>query len=154
MPIEIGKDALSHQEGGSHYRGLKIQPIEYIHANDIPFAEGSVIKYVTRWRDKGGIPDLRKARHFIDLLIELEERKVSEFERAVAEEPDLPEITLGVVNADGKKYPSGIEYSDIVEVTFSDNMRAMGFAHAFDWDPKASPAIMGYQIVDPRAVQV
>lgn len=49
-----------------------MQPIEYIHANNIPFAEGSVIKYVTRWRDKGGIKDLEKARHFLDLLIELE----------------------------------------------------------------------------------
>lgn len=67
--------ALTKQEGGSHYKTLKIQPIEYIHANSIPFAEGSVIKYVTRWRDKGGIKDLEKARHFIDLLIELEGRK-------------------------------------------------------------------------------
>lgn len=67
--------ALTKQEGGSHYKTLKIQPIEYIHANSIPFAEGSVIKYVTRWRDKGGIKDLEKARHFIELLIELESRK-------------------------------------------------------------------------------
>lgn len=66
--------ALDVQEGGSHYKNLKIQPIEYIHANGIPFAEGSVIKYVTRWREKGGIKDLEKARHFIDLLIELEQK--------------------------------------------------------------------------------
>lgn len=67
--------ALAHQEGGDHYKKLKIQPIEYIHANGIPFAEGSVIKYVSRWRDKGGIKDLEKARHFLDLLIELESAK-------------------------------------------------------------------------------
>lgn len=66
--------SLEKQEGGNHYKSLKIQPIEYIHANSIPFAEGSVIKYVTRWRSKNGIADLKKARHFIDLLIELEER--------------------------------------------------------------------------------
>ena len=42
----------------------------------IPFAEGSVIKYVTRWRDKGGIADLEKAKHFLELLIELETKKV------------------------------------------------------------------------------
>lgn len=65
---------LAHQEGGGHYKKLKIQPVEYIHANGIGFAEGSAIKYLTRWRDKGGIEDLKKARHFIDLLIELEER--------------------------------------------------------------------------------
>jgi hypothetical protein len=64
--------ALNTQVSGDHYKSLKIQPIEFIHANGIPFAEGSVIKYVTRWRDKGGIADLEKAKHFIELLIELE----------------------------------------------------------------------------------
>jgi hypothetical protein len=68
-------NALSKQEGGDHYKKLKIQPIEYIHANGIPFAEGNVIKYVTRWRDKGGIKDLEKAKHFIELLLELETKK-------------------------------------------------------------------------------
>ena len=66
---------LAVQVAGDHYKKLKIQPIEYIHANGIPFAEGNVIKYVTRWREKGGIKDLEKARHFIDLLIELENAK-------------------------------------------------------------------------------
>jgi UDP-3-O-acyl-N-acetylglucosamine deacetylase len=64
--------ALDKQVSGDHYKDLKIQPIEYIHANGIPFAEGSVIKYVSRWRAKGGIKDLEKAKHFIELLIELE----------------------------------------------------------------------------------
>jgi hypothetical protein len=66
--------ALARQVSGGHYKSLKIQPIEYIHANGIPFAEGSVIKYVTRWRDKGGIADLEKAKHFLELLIELEQK--------------------------------------------------------------------------------
>lgn len=66
--------ALDVQVAGNHYKDLKIQPIEYIHANNIPFAEGCAIKYLTRWRSKGGIKDLEKARHFIDLLIELETR--------------------------------------------------------------------------------
>lgn len=66
--------ALAKQEGGDHYKDLKIQPIEYIHANGIPFAEGCVIKYVSRWRAKGGIKDLEKAKHFLELLIELEGR--------------------------------------------------------------------------------
>lgn len=64
--------ALDTQEGGNHYKSLKIQPVEYIHANGIGYFEGCVIKYVTRWRSKNGIEDLRKAQHFIDLLIELE----------------------------------------------------------------------------------
>lgn len=69
--------ALTVQEGGHHYKDLKIQPVEYIHANGIEFIEGNVIKYVTRWRNKGGIEDLRKARHFLDLLIELETKRDS-----------------------------------------------------------------------------
>jgi len=71
VPPEMLK-ATETQVGGTHYSKLKIQPIEYIHANNIPFAEGSIIKYVTRWRDKGGVKDLEKAKHFIELLIELE----------------------------------------------------------------------------------
>jgi len=64
--------ATSTQVGGDHYADMAIQPFDYIHANDIPFAEGSVIKYVSRWRNKNGVEDLRKARHFIDMLIEAE----------------------------------------------------------------------------------
>lgn len=69
------KKALDVQVGGGHYKDMKIQPIEYIHANGIPFAEGSVIKYVSRWRAKGGVEDLKKARHFLDLLIDLESKE-------------------------------------------------------------------------------
>ena len=65
--------ALDKQEGGTHYNKLKIQPVEYIHANNIPFIEGSIIKYATRWKDKGGIEDLKKIIHFAELLIELEQ---------------------------------------------------------------------------------
>lgn len=65
-------DALSIQVDGGHYKSLPIQPVEYIHANKIGYFEGNVIKYVTRWRDKGGVKDLEKAKHYIDLLIELE----------------------------------------------------------------------------------
>jgi hypothetical protein len=66
--------ALDTQVAGSHYKTLKIQPVEYIHANGIGYAEGNVIKYLTRWKDKGGIADLEKAKHYIELLIELETR--------------------------------------------------------------------------------
>ena len=66
--------ALNTQVAGSHYKTLKIQPVEYIHANGIGYAEGNVIKYLTRWKDKGGIDDLEKAKHYIELLIELETR--------------------------------------------------------------------------------
>jgi hypothetical protein len=64
--------ALDTQCSGDHYKGLVIQPIVYIHRNKLPFIEGNIVKYITRWRDKGGIKDLRKIQHFVDLLIELE----------------------------------------------------------------------------------
>lgn len=64
--------ALDVQIGGDHYKKLKIQPVEYMHANGIPFIEGCIIKYASRWRDKGGIADLEKIKHFAQLLIDLE----------------------------------------------------------------------------------
>ena len=69
------ESALASQVGGGHYKSKGIQPVEYIHANGMPFIEGCVVKYISRWRDKGGIADLQKAKHFIDMLIELEEGK-------------------------------------------------------------------------------
>lgn len=66
--------ALAHQEGGRHYKDMKIQPVEYIHANSIGYFEGNVIKYVSRHRAKNGVEDLKKARHYLDLLIEMETR--------------------------------------------------------------------------------
>lgn len=68
----LPQSPLKTQQGGNHYKSMKIQPVEYIHANGIGYCEGAVIKYVSRWRNKNGIEDLRKAKHFIDLLIELE----------------------------------------------------------------------------------
>ena len=64
--------SLTTQVGGGHYKDKAIQPVEYCMANNIPFMEGCVIKYCTRWRDKGGVQDLEKARHFLDMLIEYE----------------------------------------------------------------------------------
>ena len=66
---------LDVQVGGSHYKDLKIQPVEYIHANNIGYMEGNVIKYVSRWRAKNGIKDLEKAKHYIELLIQLETQR-------------------------------------------------------------------------------
>lgn len=64
--------ALTRQEGGSHYKAMTIQPVQFIHTNGIGFLEGNAVKYLCRHRDKGGAEDLRKARHYIDLLLQLE----------------------------------------------------------------------------------
>jgi hypothetical protein len=68
----ITLSALDKQISGNHYKDKGIQPIIYIHSNNLGFCEGNVVKYVTRWREKGGVADLRKAIHYIELLIQLE----------------------------------------------------------------------------------
>lgn len=55
--------------GGDHYKSFPIQPLEYIVKNDLGFIEGCVIKYVTRWRKKNGVEDLRKAKSLLEYLI-------------------------------------------------------------------------------------
>ena len=64
--------ASDKQVDGNHYKGLAIQPTEFIAKNKIPFIEGNIIKYACRWREKGGIKDLEKIKHYVDLLIEYE----------------------------------------------------------------------------------
>jgi len=67
--------ALDVQVAGSHYKGKRIQPVEYIEANGLTFLEGCVVKRITRWREKPSekrFEDLEKIKHEIDLLIELE----------------------------------------------------------------------------------
>ena len=61
------------QIGGNHYSNMAIQPTEFIHKNNLSFIQGNIIKYVCRYKSKGGIQDLNKAKHYIDLLIEFEE---------------------------------------------------------------------------------
>ena len=63
-------DTLEDQVGGKHYKGMKIQPAEFINENHLEFAEGNVIKYVCRHKKKDGEKDLLKAKHYIDMIIE------------------------------------------------------------------------------------
>ena len=62
--------AYDKQIGGTHYRKMKIQPSEFANKNHLPFAEGNAIKYICRHKDKGGKEDLKKAKHYIDMIIE------------------------------------------------------------------------------------
>lgn len=66
--------ALDVQVGGDHYKTMPIQPVEFSHRNGLGFIAGNVIKYVCRASKKGGIEDLQKARHYLDLLIEMESK--------------------------------------------------------------------------------
>ena len=62
----------THQVGGNHYTKLAIQPWEVIENNEMGFFDGNALKYIMRFRSKGGVQDLEKARHYLDKLIELE----------------------------------------------------------------------------------
>lgn len=63
----MSNDALSRQVAGSHYKKLGMQPVVFATSNRYDPCAFSILKYVTRWRDKNGIQDLQKARHFVEL---------------------------------------------------------------------------------------
>lgn len=68
------KVANATQHGGTHYKKMAIQPWDYIVSNNLGYLEGNAVKYLSRWRRKNGVEDLRKAIHYIEKLIELEEK--------------------------------------------------------------------------------
>ncbi len=73
-PKPDSNKASEKQVGGGHYKNLKIQPMEYCLQNNLNYAQSNAIKYITRYKDKNGIEDLKKATHCIELLIEFEEK--------------------------------------------------------------------------------
>jgi hypothetical protein len=81
---------LDTQIGGDHYKKLKIQPMEYSMANKLDACQHTAIKYITRFRDKGGIADLEKARHCVDMLIEFERRSLADGDEKIA--PAQPKL--------------------------------------------------------------
>jgi hypothetical protein len=84
------------QIGGDHYKKCKIQPWDYVIANDLDYFQGSIIKYVTRWKDKGWTQDLHKAKHFLDKYIEtMEVRYIGLKERPSEREEDRKETHQG-----------------------------------------------------------
>lgn len=66
------ENALAKQVGGDHYKKMAIQPIEFTHKNKLNFCQGNIIKYITRYKTKHGIEDLKKVKHYAELLAELE----------------------------------------------------------------------------------
>jgi hypothetical protein len=64
--------ALDKQEGGAHYKSMKIQPVEYIVENNIPYCEANVIKYISRHRSKNGALDVKKAIHYCELILQMQ----------------------------------------------------------------------------------
>ena len=67
---KVRQSAWQKQEGGSHYKNLKIQPMQYALENKLDYAQANVVKYVTRHKEKNGKEDLLKAIHNLELMIE------------------------------------------------------------------------------------
>ena len=70
--LKEANNALNSQVGGAHYKQYKVQPVEYAMANNLNYCQANAIKYITRYRDKGGKQDLEKAIHNIQILMQLE----------------------------------------------------------------------------------
>ena len=66
---EEEEDAMTKQVGGTHYKDMAIQPVEFIIANGLGFCEGNIIKYTCRYKQKNGVEDLRKVIHYAEMLI-------------------------------------------------------------------------------------
>ena len=64
--------ANNQQVGGNHYSAKAVQPWDYITSNNLGYLEGNVVKYVSRWKEKNGVEDLYKAKHYLEKLIELQ----------------------------------------------------------------------------------
>ena len=62
----------NNQIGGDHYKKCGIEPVEYIHANGLDFNEGSIVKYISRHRNKNGAEDIRKIKDYCDIILELD----------------------------------------------------------------------------------
>lgn len=72
------KDALRSQVGGSHYKDMAIQPVEFCQKNGLNYCESNVVKYVCRHRSKNGRQDIEKAIHYLQLLLEMEYQEKTE----------------------------------------------------------------------------
>ena len=70
MPTKDMFDVLKYQEGGDHYKKMKVQPAYFINENKLPFAEGNAIKYICRHPYKGKEQDIKKAIHYLQNELE------------------------------------------------------------------------------------
>lgn len=68
----IIESALDKQVGGGHYKDMAIQPLEFTHKNNLNFCQGNIVKYASRYKSKNGIEDLKKVKHYAELLAKLE----------------------------------------------------------------------------------
>jgi len=66
----VAYDSLDKQIDGDHYKGMKIQPAQFINENQLLFSEGNAIKYICRHKLKGKRKDIEKAIHYLEMILE------------------------------------------------------------------------------------
>lgn len=131
--------AFETQVGGNHYSKLAIQPMEYSMANKLDACQHSIIKYVTRFRDKNGLADLQKARHVLDMLIELEYPNTKECK---------PKSDDGWIEWNGGECPVDSETPVCIRVRKGEEYKNGLPASAWSWRREGSPYdIIAYRVV-------
>lgn len=135
--------ALDKQVSGNHYKGLKIQPIEYIHANGLDYLQGNVVKYVTRHKSKNGAADIQKAIHYLELILQLQYgEEESQVHEIVGTEP----VNDGWIDWSGGVHPLGVPVE--VEVFFRDGNTDTGMSNEFAWfHDRQDDDIIKYRVV-------
>ena len=104
-------DPYDTQVGGNHYQTMKIQPAEFINKNEMKFAEGNAIKYICRHVNKGGLQDLEKAKHYIDMIIE----------RDYADEAKNSSVDSGVDVSLSPTFIENMKGTDEIKVSYTDD---------------------------------
>jgi hypothetical protein len=137
-PEKLGEkmSANDTQISGNHYKDKPVQVWDFVAANNLGYFEGNIVKYVSRWKDKGGVDDLRKAKHYIEKLIELE-----------TQVKDESKTIHGFIPWAGGKQPvcDGV----MVEVLFGDQEKLQGLAVTWSWrhDSDMDANIIGYRVI-------
>ena len=98
----MSKKHSDKQIGGEHYKHMKIQVTEFVSANDIPFIEGNVIKYVCRHAHKNGKEDVLKAIHYLNLLLEYNYNESHDIQKRIRQESPTPHSTTTSVDSDSE----------------------------------------------------
>ena len=114
------KTLLDIQIGGDHYKGMKVQPAEIFDSIPMPGMAMMALKYVARWRKKGGMEDLHKAQHCLAMQIEFDAprwKKLGEFR---AQFPELEAQILHAI-ATGKYTRAIAQISDLIKKQISDD---------------------------------
>lgn len=125
--------AFDTQVSGNHYSKLAIQPMQYSMANKLDACQHTIIKYVTRFRDKNGRVDLEKAKHVIDMLIEIEYGNSAESES-------------GWIDWNGGECP--VDPVQKVEAMLRCGELHFATASRFEWDCRdADTDIIAYRVV-------